>query len=293
MKKIVLLLIFFAFCMANAVVNKGPSSFSIVSFAVQNFANNPSTGKPWADTLSSSIDESNTIVNTFVDQISSIYPNTYFPTPIKFHNAQVTKSVLTSNISDNYNFVYINTHGNVNFFIAQPFNEYIYNYNKKFGGNTYWAMIKACLVFKNGEANQDPWFNGVHSIIGYSSLSWGYQRYKHYYRCGFLNIGQCSYSRASYYVERDFVTNWIKEKQGIWESYKNAVYKWIYKERGLGVEPKIVYRYGYVDGKFFDPWEETFENSIQKPVFKNPGEYTGIGSRWSTMGTPCYSASCK
>ena len=44
---------------------------------------------------------------------------------------------------------------------------------------------------------------------------------------------------------------------------------------------------------FFDPWEEKFENSIQKPVFKNAGEYKGIGSRWSTMGTPCYSTPCK
>jgi len=128
----------------------------------------------------------------------------------------------------------------------------------------------------------------VHSILGYSSKSWNYGKYKHYYGCGFLNIGQCSYSRASSYVERDFATNWIGNKLGIWESYKNAVFKWIYKEEGLGVQPKIVYRYGYVDGKFFDPWEEKFENSIQKPVFKNAGEYDGIASKWNTMGTPEY-----
>lgn len=174
-----------------------------------------------------------------------------------------------------------------------PKNEYVRNKDKRFGGQTYWVLIRSCLVFKNDESNQDPWFNGVHSILDYSSLSWNYKKYKHYYRCGFLNIGQCSYSRASYYVERDFATNWIKEKKGIWESYKNAVYKWIAKEQGKGVEPKIVYRYGYVDGIFFDPWEEKFENSIQKPVFKNAGEYKGIGSRWSTMGTPCYSTPCK
>ena len=174
-----------------------------------------------------------------------------------------------------------------------PKNELIRNTEKKFGEKTYWVMMSSCLVFKNNESNQDPWFNGVHSILGYSSLSWSYKKYKHKYRCGFLNLGTCSYSRASYYVERDFATNWIKEKQGIWEAYKNAVKKWIYKEQGLGVEPKIVYRYGYVDGKFFDPWKETFENSIQKPVFKNGGDYDGIGSRWITYGTPCYSTPCK
>ena len=61
-------------------------------------------------------------------------------------------------------------------------------------------------------------------------------------------------------------------------AFFNAVYKNIHKEGGYNVEPKIVYRYGYVDGKFFDPWEETFENSIQKPVFRKQGEYTGIDS---------------
>ena len=71
-------------------------------------------------------------------------------------------------------------------------------------------------------------------------------------------------------------------------AYFNAVNKWIYKDGGFGVEPKIVYRYGYVDGKFFDPWEETFENSIQKPVFRNGENYDGIGSRWVTLGTPKY-----
>ncbi len=35
-------------------------------------------------------------------------------------------------------------------------------------------------------------------------------------------------------------------------------------------------------------WKETFENSIQKPVFKKKGEYIGIGSRWVKFGTPEY-----
>ena len=62
----------------------------------------------------------------------------------------------------------------------------------------------------------------------------------------------------------------------------------LFADEPFGVEPKIVYRYGYVNGKFFDPWEETFENSIQKPVFRKKGEYTGVGSRWYTFGTPEY-----
>lgn len=143
-------------------------------------------------------------------------------------------------------------------------------------------------MLRNDSSHQDPWFGGVHSILGYSSLSYTFSKYKKKYDCGPFGLGTCTYSVASYYVERDFATNWIKSKQNIFEAYYNAVYKWIFKEAGFGVQPKIVYRYGYVDGKFFDPWEEKFETSIQKPVFATPGSYTGIGSRWVTMGTPLY-----
>lgn len=258
-----------------------PSKFSIVTFAVGEYQDE------WQRNSALSKETADALVNSFKSNLKDNYPNTNF-TSTQYYNSSVTKSRFTGKTPDEYNFVFYKGHGNVNVISMWPKNELVYNTSKKFGGNTYWVLLRTCLVFKNGEADQEPWFNGVHSILGYSSKSKNYDKYKHYYRCGFLNIGQCSYSRASYYVERDFATNWIKEKQGIWESYKNAVYKWIYKEQGLGVEPKIVYRYGYVDGKFFDPWEEKFETSIQKPVFKNYEDYDGIGSRWHTMGTPNY-----
>ncbi len=286
MKKIALFILF-AFYAANAADAKVPSKFSIVTFAISQYEDD------WQNQLPVAKDAANALVNSFKDNLQKKYSSKVTFSNKQYENNQVTRSRFKSSETDNYNFVFYTGHGNVNRITMFPVNERIRNTDKSFKGKTYWVMLNSCLVFKNGEANQEPWFNGVHSILGYSSLSWGYKKYKHYYRCGFLNIGQCSYSRASYYVERDFATNWIREKQGIWESYKNAVFKWIYKEGGIGVEPKIVYRYGYVDGKFFDPWEETFENSIQKPVFKNAGTYIGIGSRWSTMGTPCYKTPCK
>ena len=284
MKNSVLPLILFTFCFANATDVNVPSKFSIATFAISEYEDN------WQNNSSQSKETADALVNSFKKNIKDNYPKTSFISK-QYYNESVTKQHFSS--TDNFNFVFYKGHGSPNTITMWPKNEYVRNKDKRFGGQTYWVLIRSCLVFKNGASNQDPWFNGVHSILGYSSLSWNYKKYKHYYRCGFLNIGQCSYSRASYYVERDFATNWIKEKKGMWESYKNAVYKWIAKEQGKGVEPKIVYRYGYVDGIFFDPWEEKFENSIQKPVFKNAGEYKGIGSRWSTMGTPCYSTPCK
>lgn len=286
MKKVVFLLILFVFCEANAVDANVPSQFSIVTFAIGKYEDD------WQKEMPVAKETAKALVNSFKSNINKKYPNVAFLSK-QYENENVTRTRFKGGETDNYNFVFYNGHGSIDKITMWPKNERIRNTDKSFKGKTFLVLFNSCLVFKNGEANQDAWFNGVHSILGYSSFSWGYKKYKHYYRCGFLNIGQCSYSRASYYVERDFATNWIKEKRGIWDSYKNAVYKWIYKEGGIGVEPKIVYRYGYVDGKFFDPWEETFENSIQKPVFRKKGEYTGVGSRWSTMGTPCYSTPCK
>lgn len=270
---------FIILCITNAI--SAPSSFSIATFAISSYQDN------WQNNSSQSKETANAIVNSFSSNIREYYPKTKFDSVQYFDNA-VTKHLFTGNTPDKYNFVFYKGHGSPNRITMWPKNERVKNTDKSFGGKTYWVLLRSCLVFKNGESDQDPWFNGVHSILGYSSKSWNYARYKHYYGCGFLNLGRCSYSRASYYADRDFAKNWIKEKLGIWESYKNAVRKWIYKEQGLGVEPKIVYRYGYVDGKFFDPWEEKFESSIQKPIFKTKGEYTGIGSRWITYGTPEY-----
>ena len=276
-------ILFFVFCPYAA---SAPSNFSILTFAISSYQDK------WQDNSSQSRETANALVSSLKSNLLEKYPQITFSST-GYYDELVTKQNFLNSSTNNFNFVFYKGHGGPNYITMWPKYESVYNTSKKFGGKTYWVLLRSCLVFKNGETNQDPWFNGVHSILGYSSLSWNYEKYKHYYRCGFLNIGQCSYSRASYYVERDFATNWIKQKQGIWAAYSNAVYKWIAKEQGLGVEPKIVYRYGYVDGKFFDPWEETFENSIQKPVFKNAGEYSGIGSRWNTMGTPCYSTPCK
>lgn len=280
MKKLVLLLILFAFCIANAVDANVPSKFSVVTFAISEYEDN------WQSKLPLAKETANALVNSFKNNLKSKYPNVSFSSK-QYTDNQVTRTRFKGNETDNYNFVFYHGHGNVNRITMWPKNERIWHKNdisdKTFGGKTYWALINSCLVLKNGEANQEYWFNGVHSILGFSSKSPWYKKSRN---CGFLYLSTCH--TYSYYAERDFATNWIKGKQGIWEAYKNAVKKWIYKEQGLGVEPKIVYRYGYVDGKFFDPWEETFENSIQKPVFKNGSGYDGIGSRWVTLGTPEY-----
>lgn len=275
MNKIIVVFVLISFYIVYAIDVNVPSSFSIVTYAIDNYEG------AWQSKLPYATKTANTLVNSFKSNLQNNYSSVSF-TSKEYKNNDVTESRFKSE-ANKFNFVFYNGHGSPNRITMWPNGERVYNYDKVFGGKTYWAMINSCSVFRNGQSNQDPWFDGVHSILGYSSASWWYSKPR---RCGFLYLNTC-YS-YSYFVERDFATNWIKGKQKIWEAYKNAVYKWIYQDAGYGVEPKIVYRYGYVDGNFFDPWEEKFETSYQKPVFKNPGEYTGIGSRWVTMGTPHY-----
>lgn len=259
-----------------------PSSFSVVTFAISNYQYN------WQHYSNSSKEVAENFLGSLVDNINSVYPGKVYIESAQYYDAAVTKSVFTGNIPDRYNFVLYKGHGGPDLITMWPNGEYVYNTDKKFGGKTYWVLLRSCTVLRNGMSDQEPWFGGVHSILGYSSLSYTFGKYKKKYDCGPFGLGTCTYSVASYYVERDFGTNWIKGKQEIFEAYYTAVFKWIHKEYGAGVEPKIVYRMGYVDGKFFEPWKEKFETSIQKPVFVNPGSYTSIGSMWVTLGEPEY-----
>lgn len=259
-----------------------PAKLSVVTFAISSYQYG------WQHDSNASKEMADTFVSSLKDNVNSVYSGKVRFESAQYFDGAVTKDVFTGNTPDRYNFVFYKGHGNTDLITMWPMGEYVRNTDKKFGGNTYWVLIRSCLVLRNGMSNQDPWFGGVHSILGYSSLSTPFSKYKKKYGCGPFNLGTCTYSVASYYVERDFATNWIKGKQEIFEAYYTAVYKWVYKEHGKGVEPKIVYRMGYVDGKFFEPWKEKFETSIQKPVFVNPGSYTSIGSMWVTLGEPEY-----
>ncbi len=269
----VLLLVTSAFCAMD--------KFKLVTFSIGSYEDH------WQRDWSTSKETADALMESFKSNLKSVYPKTAFEYA-QYFDAAVTEEVFTGSVPDQYNFVFYKGHGSPNMITMWPKNQYVHSTEKKFGKKTYWALFNSCLVFNNEKSYQDDWFGGIHSILGFSSLSWSYPKYKKKYDCGPFGLGTCSYSVASYYVERDFATNWIKGKQGIFMAHANAVYKWIFQERGIGIEPKIVYRFGYVDGQFFDPWDEKFETAIQKPVFATPGSYTGIGSRWYTWGTPSY-----
>jgi hypothetical protein len=172
MKISIKLFILFSFCIANAIYAKEPSTFSLVTFSIGSYEND------WQEFTGYEKETSEALITSFRSNLNETYPNTVSFTAKEYLNSEVTKSRLIGNTPNQYNFVFFKGHGSPNEIVAWPRWQYVHNYEKKFGGNTYWVMIRSCQVFKNGQSNQDPWFGGVHSILGYSSNALNYPRLK-------------------------------------------------------------------------------------------------------------------
>lgn len=285
MKKITL----YIYILCNLVLAQTqglPSKFAVTGFAIDHYKN----GDEWY----LGAEGAEKLAETMRKNIKDQYPSISFEKKIYTDNAATKKKFISSE-TENYNFLYYHGHGKPNH--ISFYDGGVWNTEKSLGKKkTYWAMFVSCNVFRNGLdqwgdpwSNQDPWFDGIHSILGFASIVWGGTLTR---SCGLFNIKTCY--QHSYDMEEEFAERWIKNKETIWEAFKNAVYNQLYDFGDKysrpwytkGVVPKIVYRYGYINGKFFDPWEEKFEKAYQGPVFRS--NYKGIGSRWIEFGEPAY-----
>jgi len=271
-------IIWFTLAFVTAIFSQSvgiPTSFKIATFAISKYNGD------WLEPLPRSLANANALYNSAVSSLKSKYPSITY-SRLQKENSTATEASFLSSTTENYNFVYYSGHGNNDRITFYNSGERVYNTEKKFGsGSTRWVMMNSCLVFENGSSNQEPWFGGVHSILGFSSVSWQFDMS---WRCGFLWLSTChDYSEDA---ESEFAERWIKNGETIWDAYKTAIKNQIYEDGGYGVEPKIVYRYGYINGVFFDPWQEKFAASYLGPIFQT--YYSGIGSRWITLGTPSY-----
>ncbi len=280
MKKFILFL--FMLCELIFAQKQGlPQKFSVVTFGIDKYENN------WQDDWYGGVRGAERLVSSMENNINKLYPSINFSKKF-YNNENARHSEFISNNTEKYNFLYYHGHGGPNRICM--WDKRVWNDDKKFGTTgTYWVMMVSCNVFRNDYSDQDPWFDGVHSILGFASIVWGGENTR---SCGFLNLKTCHHYSSD--MEEEFAERWIKGKETIWSAFKNAVYYQLYDfgskyKRAWyqkGVIPKIVYRYGYINGKFFDPWEEKFENAYQGPVFRT--NYSGIGSRWNVMGEPVY-----
>ncbi|MBR6123520.1 hypothetical protein IKQ19_08015 [Candidatus Saccharibacteria bacterium] len=274
MKKFILA-IALSFVSAFSITQGRLLNFSFTTYAINNFENAWPGNLSWSIKIADSLRYAVNVSVLMMNLAHNYYQAGATPTTVSlnhFEDNAVTSSNFLSQAAKNYNFVFYHGHGLPNKFTLWNQYSYMVNTNPGIGvRNTYWAWLSACTVFRNGYSDQEPWFDGVfkgvHSILGLSSLTFGY-----------LTIAK---------GYQNFAVRWIYGNQKIWDAYYIAVMNIIHTEGGFDIEPKIVYRYGYINGNFFDPWEEKFLNAYKGPVFYND-DYEGIGSRWITLGDPHY-----
>ncbi len=274
MKKFIMAIVL-SFSLAFPITQGRLLNFSFATYAINNYQNawqgNLSWSIPLADSLSLAVVSSVIMMNV----ANNFYQNGATPTSvylINYNDSNVISSNFFTQAAINYNFIFYHGHGAPNQITLWNQNAHIVNTDPGVGvRNTYWVWLSACTVFRNGFSDQEPWFDGAfkgaHSILGLSSI-------------GFAN----PFVAKAY---QNFALRWIYGGQKIWDAYYIAALDYIYTQGGYDYEPKIVYRYGYINGNFFDPWEERFLNAYRGPVFFN-NDYDGIGSRWITLGSPTY-----
>ena len=275
MKKVFLAIIFtlLSFSQSLAITQGRLLNFSFATYAIDTYQNSWQLPLYSATTTADSL-RTSMAVNIMTMNLPYIL-NGGTPTALTLYSYEdddVIESNFLSSAAANYNFVYYYGHGNVDVISMWNDGGIFYNNHTGIGvRNSYWVWLNSCLVFRNGYANQDPWFDGVfkgaHSILGESSLT---------YVSDYVTL-----------AAQNFSARWILYNEKIWEAYYNSVLNYVHLQGNWDVEPKIVYRYGYINGSFFDPWEEKFKQAYKGPVFYN-NDYTGIGSRWVTLGDPLY-----
>lgn len=283
MKKFILFL--FMLCELVFAQKQGlPQKFSVVTFGIDKYQDN------WLEKWDGGVRGAENLASTMEKNIGKLYPSINFSKKY-YNNENGRYSTFMSNNTENYNFLYYHGHGGPNRICMWDNDKRVWNDDKKFGTKgTYWVMLVSCNVFRyDNLTDQNLWFDGVHSILGFGSIVWGGENTR---KCGAFNLKTCHHYSSD--MEEDFAERWIKGKETIWSAFKNAVYNQLYAFGSKysrawyqkGVIPKIVYRYGNINGKYFEPWQEKFEEAYQGPIFRT--NCSGTGSRWNVMGEPVY-----
>ena len=148
---------------------------------------------------------------------------------------------------------------------------------KSFSGYTKWVFFNSCLTLNTSNANLGSWFNGNHSIMGHHADTW---EFIHAYGCAPWG---CSRHERSEDLWDTFAVNWVTNGMTIWDAWQNAYNAQIAGE-GLGGQPAIAYKTGYIGTTWFDGSQEKFNNSYRQAV---PTTFT-TNSIYSTFGTPQY-----
>ena len=156
-----------------------PSTFSVLTFAVDEYE------RDWNEKGDGNIREAEKFSETMEKNINKLYPSVDFSKK-SYINEMVSRSAFLSDDTENYNFLFYSGHAAPDGITMWNYHHWVSNRDKQFGKRgTYWVMLSACNVFRNGYSNQDPWFDGVHSILGFASIVWGGAQVR---SCGWFDL---------------------------------------------------------------------------------------------------------
>ena len=306
MKKI----FYFCFCIvgwAFADVIKGPPSYVWIStYAIDNYSASTETG---LSNLPQSVAEKKRFVEQISKNIELKYPNTKVRHVRDRENASATVNNFLMDNTDDSEIVFFSGHGG-------PQALYFYDYGhvflpgtKSFGGWTRWVFIEACLFMNMNSddrisatassENMDmerkrrmsALFNGAHAILGNYADGVQWTIKKHWYSSARWRTED----RFNYFAQY-----FIKDGNGIWDSYVSAlkkVYKNFTENSALGSDgskhpgyrPAIVYFYkSFSDGSVLDMSLEKYGETYNAPVSDGSISSYLLMHKTVTIGSPKY-----
>ena len=291
-----------------AVTLGAPQSISFSTYAINDYSHFEST----LGSLKRSIAHKNRFVEKMTDEIIDKYPSTSISKNHNRENSAATASRFLSDNTDQSDFVFFAGHGNQQILAFYDYALSFANGNKKFGGNTKWVIIDACLFLNANKTNQlssDPsnnssvidnarltnikkMFNGVHAILSYHSKTSGGNIKKHWY------------SSAQWRTEdkyNHFAKYFIRDGRGLWDAYSAAIYKHYddfvnnhavgWTTDITGYRSAIAYFYGdFNNGNVIDMSLETYNSTYNAPITTSSYnfKFVDIKMAYSKAGTPKY-----
>ncbi|MGI6395291.1 MAG: LamG-like jellyroll fold domain-containing protein [bacterium] len=187
----------------------------------------------------------------------------------ELENEEVTVSALASNQTDGSEFVFFAGHGSK--YGVAGYDGTLGGDDKDYNGSTKWVVYCACQTLYN-PAEQVQAFGQNHAIFGLHSSFVGWRRW---------DYGDAEYD-YSYDVWGDFATNWVKNRDPMWEAWVDA-FDDTYTEYGHGIKIGALQRRLDLYGKYFSGNYQRIYDTYQGGVSSG-----SIWSNYVTFGTPVY-----
>lgn len=120
--------------------------------------------------------------------------------------------------------------------------------------------------------------NGLHGMFGFSSTT---------VVPFYINSSNKPYATVPDIYET-FAQKWVDDGLRIWQAYKYAVWKHIYKARSRGIEPAVIFKSGTAIGN--DGKNHSFKGYCEfyKTIYQYPMKKGSLGRKKAVYGYPVY-----